>query len=58
MSIIQDYLETEGLDDKTREEVFEILEQYDQLRIKLLKKDLYKEKQLFNIVYPDIKQKY
>ncbi len=58
MSIIQDYLDTEGLDDKTREEVFEILEMYDELRTKLMKKDLFKEKQLFNIVYPDIKQKY
>ena len=58
MSIIQDYLDTEGIDDNTRNEVFEILDMYDQLRIKLLKRDLYKEKQLFNIVYPDIKQKY
>lgn len=58
MSIIQDYLDTEGLDDKTREEVFEILEMYNELRTKLMKKDLFKEKQLFNIVYPDIKQKY
>lgn len=58
MAIIQDYLDTEGLDDKTREEVFEILEMYDELRTKLMKKDLFKEKQLFNIVYPDIKQKY
>lgn len=58
MSIIQDYLDTEGLDEKTRNEVFEVLEMYDELRTKLLKKDLYREKQLFNIVYPDIKQKY
>lgn len=58
MSIIQDYLETDGLDDKTRDEVFEILEMYENLRVKLMKQDLYKEKQLFNIVYPDIKQKY
>ena len=58
MSIIQDYLETEGLDPKTRDEVFEILEMYDELRTKLMKKDLFKEKELFNIVYPDIKQKY
>lgn len=58
MSIIQDYLDTESLDDKTRQEAFEVLELYDELRIKLMKKDLYKEKQLFNIVYPDIKQKY
>lgn len=58
MSIIQDYLDSENLDDKTREEAFQILEQYEELRQKLIKKDLYKEKQLFNIVYPDIKQKY
>ena len=58
MAIIQDYLDTEGLDEKTRNEVFEILEMYDELRTKLLKRDLFKEKQLFNIVYPDIKQKY
>lgn len=58
MSIIQDYLDTEGLDPKTRDEVFEILEMYDDLRTKLMKKDLFKEKQLFNITYPDIKQKY
>lgn len=58
MSIIQDYLDTEGLDEKTRNEVFEILEMYDELRTKLMKRDLFKEKQLFNIVYPDIKQKY
>ena len=58
MSIIQDYLDTDGLDDKTRDEVFEILEMYDELRVKLLKKDLWKEKQLFNITYPDIKQRY
>lgn len=58
MSIIQDYLDTDGLDPKTRDEVFEILEMYDELRLKLLKKDLWKEKQLFNIVYPDIKQRY
>lgn len=58
MSIIQDYLDTEGLDPKTRDEVFEILEMYDDLRTKLMKKDAFKEKQLFNITYPDIKQKY
>lgn len=58
MSIIQDYLDTEGLDPKTRDEVFEILEMYDDLRTKLMKKDTFKEKQLFNITYPDIKQKY
>lgn len=58
MSIIQDYLEAENLDDRTRDEAFNILEQYEELRQKLIKKDLYKEKQLFNIVYPDIKQKY
>lgn len=58
MSIIQDYLESENLDDRTRQEAFEILEQYEDLRQKLIKKDLYKEKQLFNIIYPDIKQKY
>lgn len=58
MSIIQDYLEAENLDDRTRQEAFEILEQYEELRQKLIKKDLYKEKQLFNIIYPDIKQKY
>jgi hypothetical protein len=58
MSIIQDYLEAESLDDRTRDEAFEILEQYEELRQKLIKKDLYKEKQLFNIIYPDIKQKY
>lgn len=58
MSIIQDYLEAETLDDRTREEAFNILEQYEELRQKLIKKDLYKEKQLFNIMYPDIKQKY
>lgn len=58
MSIIQDYLEAEALDEKTRNEAFDLLEQYEELRVKLMKKDLYKEKQLFNIIYPDIKQKY
>lgn len=58
MSIIQDYLDTVDIDSKLRDEIFEILQMYDELRTKLLKKDLYKEKQLFNIVYPDIKQKY
>lgn len=58
IAIIQDYLDTAELDDATREEVFAILEMYDDLRMKLLKRDLFKEKQLFNIVYPDIKQKY
>ena len=58
ISIIQDYLDTAELDEATRNEVFEILEMYDELRMKLMKKDLFKEKQLFNIVYPDIKQKY
>lgn len=58
ISIIQDYLDTVDLDDSTRDEVFEILELYNDLRNKLMKKDLFKEKQLFNIVYPDIKQKY
>ena len=58
MAIIQDYLDTKGLDDKTRDEIFEILEMYDDLRTKLMKKDLYKEKQLINITYPDIKQRY
>lgn len=58
MSIIQDYLDTADMDESTRNDVFEILELYDNLRMKLLKRDLYKEKQLFNIVYPDIKQKY
>ena len=58
ISIIQDYLDSGNLDDKTRAEVFEILEMYDELRQKLMKKDLFKEKQLFNIMYPDIKQRY
>lgn len=58
IAIIQDYLDTAEIDENTRNEVFEILEMYDELRMKLLKKDLFKEKQLFNIVYPDIKQKY
>lgn len=58
ISIIQDYLDTAEMDEATRNEVFEILEMYDTLRMKLLKRDLFKEKQLFNIVYPDIKQKY
>lgn len=58
ISIIQDYLDTAEMDESTRNEVFEILEMYDSLRMKLLKRDLFKEKQLFNIVYPDIKQKY
>lgn len=58
IAIIQDYLDTADLDEATRDEVFAILEMYDELRLKLLKKDLFKEKQLFNIVYPDIKQKY
>lgn len=58
ISIIQDYLDTADMDEATRNEVFEILEMYDTLRTKLIKRDLFKEKQLFNIVYPDIKQKY
>lgn len=58
ISIIQDYLDSENLDDKTRNEVFEILELYYELRTKLTKKDLFREKQLFNIVYPDITAKY
>lgn len=58
MSIIQDYLDTVGLDADTRDEVFQILEMYDELRTKLIKRDFLKEKQVFNIVYPDIKQKY
>lgn len=58
IAIIQDYLDTAEMDETTRNEVFAILEMYDDLRLKLLKKDLFKEKQLFNIVYPDIKQKY
>ena len=58
IAIIQDYLDSDNLDDKTRAEVFEILEMYDELRQKLMKKDLFKEKQLFNIMYPDIQQRY
>lgn len=58
ISIIQDFLDTTEMDESTRNEVFEILEMYYELRTKLTKKDLFKEKQLFNIVYPDIKQKY
>lgn len=57
ISLIQDYLDTAKLDNEMREEVFSILELYNDLRIKLMKKDLFKEKQLFNIVYPDIKQR-
>lgn len=58
ISIIQDYLDTADIDEYARQEAFEILEMYDDLRMKLMKKDLFKEKQLFNITYPDIKQKY
>lgn len=58
MSIIQDYLDSENLDPKTREEAFAVYSMYDELRVKLMKKETFKDKQLFNITYPDIQQRY
>ena len=58
MSIIQDYLDSEDLDPKTREEAFAVYSMYEELRVKLMKKETFKDKELFNITYPDIKQRY
>ena len=58
MAIINDYLEAEKLPPKARDEAFELYTKYDELRAKLMAKETVKERELFNITYPDIQQKY
>lgn len=58
MSIIEDYLDNDKVEPERREEFFDVLEKYQDLRDHLVNKTLYKEKQLLNITYPEIRQKY
>ena len=58
MSIIENYLENDQIEESRRQEFFDVLEKYQELRDILVNKTLYKEKQLLNITYPEIRQKY